>query len=558
LDQIGRYKIVAKIGQGGTSHVYKGFDATLNRHVAVKTISADMADDPTLQKRFRREAESAARLNHPHIITIYDFGQEQDKLYMAMELLEGVDLKQAIAQGRLRTLEEKLEIMSQICEGLAYAHAHDIVHRDLKPANLYLLPDGQVKIMDFGLARMSGSDMTRTGLVMGTPHYMSPEQVRGEHVDFRSDVFALGCVFYEILTGKKPFDADSIHSVLYKVMQEEPKPVRELAPDMPPVLQQILDKAMAKRPEQRFQSAVEFGQFLERAQEAIASGRGAETLPGLVPPSAVPLASAPAPSAPPPPRPEARMAPVPAPGGGRPESHHSVPPPRRSEGSGSGARARSHSRVAAPGRSPLPFLVAGALIVLTAGGVLWYRSRSGSGSGASSVDTLMQEVVRKRVELAQRKLEAGDYVDAAQRAEEALNLDPGNAAAKDILTKAREIKDRIDKAVAEARVAPGGTPSDAARSALWTLLQEAPEHPQAAELLAPFETSMRAEATEARSLCEAAQKRARERPNAQFLEDFKAGADLQKGAEAEFGKGNRNATAARDFLRARARFERVR
>ena len=370
MDQIGRYKIVAKIGQGGTSHVWKGFDATLDRHVAVKTISADMADDPTLQKRFEREAQSAAKLNHPHIITIYDFGQEQDKLYMAMELLEGVDLKQAIGQGRLKSLDDKLDIMSQICDGLAFAHAHEIVHRDLKPANLYLLPDGQVKIMDFGLARVSGSDMTRTGMAMGTPHYMSPEQVRGEHVDFRSDVFALGCVFYEILTGKKPFDADSIHSVLYKVMQEEPKPVRELSPDLPPVLQQVLDKAMAKRPEERFQSAVEFGEVLDRAQEAIATGRGDgdAARASCRPPRLRRRAAAPSP----------RPAPAPAPGA-RPETHHSLPTPRRSEGSGSGSRGRSHPRVPPPSRSLLPLYVAGALVLLTAVGIVWYRSRAGLG-----------------------------------------------------------------------------------------------------------------------------------------------------------------------------------
>jgi eukaryotic-like serine/threonine-protein kinase len=550
LDQIGRYKIVGKIGQGGTSHVWKGFDAALDRHVAIKTISADMADDPTLQKRFKREAESAAGLNHPHIITIYDFGQEQDKLYMAMELLEGVDLKQAIGQGRLKSLDDKLEIMSQICDGLAFAHAHDIVHRDLKPANLFLLPDGQVKIMDFGLARVSGSDMTRTGMAMGTPHYMSPEQVRGEHVDFRSDVFALGCVFYEILTGKKPFDADSIHSVLYKVMQEEPKPVRELSPDLPPVLQQVLDKAMAKRPEERFQSAVEFGEVLDRAQEAISTGRGDERLPGLVPPSAAPASAAGT---------SARHAPSPAasPAGARPDSHHSVPPARRSEGSGSGSRARSLPRASPPPRSLLPLYVAAALGLLTVVGVHWYRSRAGSSSEGSSVDNLMQEVVLKRVEFARKKLESGDYVDAAQRAGEALKLDPGNVGAKEVLAKATEIRDRIEKAVTAARVPEGTAPTEAALAAFWTLLREAPDHPQAEGLAGPFEASMRAKAEEARTQCDAALKKARERPNAQFLEDFKAGSDLRKNAEAEFSKGNRFATAARDFLRARARFERV-
>ena len=216
----------------GASTVYKGFDADLDRYVAIKTMSADAGGDETLRKRFEREAQSAARLAHPHIITVYDFGQEQDKLFMAMELLEGMDLKQAIIEHKLQTLDQKLDVMEQICEGLAFAHANEIIHRDLKPANIRLLADGQVKIMDFGLARQAGSDMTRTGLVMGTPYYMSPEQMRGEHVDARSDIFSLGCVFYELLTGTKPFDAESLHSVLYKVLKAEPRPVREVLPEL--------------------------------------------------------------------------------------------------------------------------------------------------------------------------------------------------------------------------------------------------------------------------------------------------------------------------------------
>ena len=225
LDAIGKYKILEKIGQGAMGEVYKAHDPILNRFVAVKTISAELGADDQLRKRFQREAQSAARLNHPNIITVYDYGEEQGKIYMAMELLDGADLKQAIAKRSSLSLDDKLSVVDQIAEGLAFAHANEVVHRDLKPANIHLLPNGQVKIMDFGLARLGGSEMTRTGMVMGTPHYMSPEQVRGERADARSDVFALGCVFYELLTYRKPFDADSMHSVLFKVMQEEPPPV---------------------------------------------------------------------------------------------------------------------------------------------------------------------------------------------------------------------------------------------------------------------------------------------------------------------------------------------
>src|SRR5262249_35073170 len=245
------------------------------------------------RKRFQREAQSAARLNHPNIITVYDYGEEQGKIYMAMELLDGADLKQAIARRAPLSLDDKLSIVDQIAEGLAFAHSHEIVHRDLKPANVHLLSNGQVKIMDFGLARLGGSEMTRAGMVMGTPHYMSPEQVRGERADARSDVFALGCVFYELLTYRKPFDADSMHSVLFKVMQEEPPPVSEVTPETPAGLGPGVERAMAKDPSQRFQHAGEFRTALHRAMQAVATGQGENGLPDLsLPPPAAPARAA--------------------------------------------------------------------------------------------------------------------------------------------------------------------------------------------------------------------------------------------------------------------------
>src|SRR6185295_3401233 len=204
IEQIGKYRVVAKIGQGAMGDVYKGHDPTLNRDVAIKTITASLGAEDDIRKRFLREAQSAARLNHPNIITVYDYGEEQGKIFMAMELLEGRDLKDLIAQNKLGDLHQKLDIMEQMADGLAFAHAHDLIHRDIKPANIHVQPTGQVKILDFGLARFSSSEMTRTGMVMGTQHYMSPEQVRGEKVDARSDLFSLGAVFYEVLSGHKP------------------------------------------------------------------------------------------------------------------------------------------------------------------------------------------------------------------------------------------------------------------------------------------------------------------------------------------------------------------
>jgi len=269
--RIGKYEIVGELGRGAMGEVFRGLDPVLNRHVAIKRISAGLDADENIRSRFMREAKAVALLSHRNIITVYELGTEGDQAFMAMELLDGTDLKHAIAQRRM-TLDQKLDVLEQILEGLAFAHGKGIVHRDLKPANVHLLPNGLVKIMDFGLAKVSGSDMTATGTVMGTPHYMAPEQVRGLKTDVRSDVFAVGCVFYELLSGRKPFDAESMHAVLFKVIQEDPPPLADAAPGTPAPLVQIVEKALAKAPDERFPHAGEMLDWLRRARHAMASG----------------------------------------------------------------------------------------------------------------------------------------------------------------------------------------------------------------------------------------------------------------------------------------------
>ena len=541
MEQIGRYKIVEKIGQGATSHVYKGFDATLNRYVAVKAIAAEVSGDETLRRRFEREAQSAALLNHPNIITVYDFGQERDKLFMAMELLEGVDLKQALVESRLRTLDEKLDVLDQICEGLAFAHAHGIVHRDLKPANIHLLPTGQVKIMDFGLARPSGSDMTRTGLVMGTPHYMSPEQVRGEHVDARSDVFSLGCLFYELLAGQKPFDADSLHSVLYKVMQAEPTPLATAVPDLPPALIQVVEKALARSPADRFQDAAELRTFLGRAREAIARGRGSEPLAGLAGPAT--------------PRPAAVAATGASAGAPVHETVGSASGIARGGERSSGARSRSGVVRPAPRRSErlVTTLVALGLLLLAVGAILWARREVSVGSAvapppaAPKLDGLARAVVETQVELARKKLDAGDYEQAARQAERALKLDPESAAAKAVLAKATGLRDQISQAVSGARAG--------AADSYWQLLQLNPDHSAAAELAQAFDSTFKARADEARRLMSTEQVAA-EKAQAARLEDFKEGLSLAREGDASL-QTKAYAAAARNFMRARERFQKT-
>jgi len=549
LDQIGKYRIVGKIGQGAMGEVYKAHDAVLNRMVAIKTINADLGADETLRKRFQREAQSAARLNHPNIITVYDYGEERNKIYMAMELLEGVDLKQTIAQRAPLSLEEKLEIMDQVCDGLAFAHAGDIVHRDLKPANIHLLANGQVKIMDFGLARLGGSEMTRTGSVMGTPHYMSPEQVRGERADSRSDIFSLGSVFYELLTYRKPFDADSMHAVLFKVMQEDPAPVNQFAPDVPHVLQDLLDRTLAKDPNQRLQDAGQLRAALHMARESIAEGRGDDPLPELLAVEA-PKADAPAGRA-----------------GAGPETRR---PTARGDRTSTATRSRARSATPRPAmvappppvRWPLYAFGIAALAVAIGGGLLVLNRMSGIGSVAppptaprGQVDRLAQELVGSQIELARRRLNAGDYRGAAREAERAVKLDPANAEANDIVARARKIVDEADSAATAARAAAAsGNPAGAAQE-LWRLLLADPGHAAVDELAPAHEAAFKARGDEARRLMGEA-RAAAEKANAASLDPFREATIFGRDGESAYKAGS-YVTATRKFLQARDRFERA-
>ena len=233
MDTIGKYKLVRVIGEGGMGRVYEAIDPIIGRRVAIKTISLNVVTDAETRSRFFREAQAAGRLSHPNLITIHDIGDADGTPYIVMEFLEGMDLNHKIRQERL-SYDTKLQIMIDVCEGLAFAHGHDIVHRDIKPANIFVTTSGRAKILDFGLARGALSDVTQTGKILGTPNYMSPEQIRGDDVDHRSDIFATGVVFYELLCGRKAFEGDSIATTLYKVLETQPQPVHLLDEQLPP------------------------------------------------------------------------------------------------------------------------------------------------------------------------------------------------------------------------------------------------------------------------------------------------------------------------------------
>jgi serine/threonine-protein kinase len=270
--QLGRYELLSELGQGAMGVVYKARDPVLDRIVAVKTINLTLPKDELseYEARFYQEARAAGGLNHPNIVTIYDIGRSERVAYMAMEFLEGEELRSILASREPLPVELALDIAAQVADGLAYAHERHIIHRDIKPANIMVVHDGLVKITDFGIARMRTNEVkTMTGMILGSPKYMSPEQVAGRRADYRSDLFSLGVVLYEMLTGEAPFQADSIHGVMYKIMHASLPPPSTKNPQLPEVLDLILAKALNKAPEDRYQDAREFGQDLRECRDTL-------------------------------------------------------------------------------------------------------------------------------------------------------------------------------------------------------------------------------------------------------------------------------------------------
>jgi serine/threonine-protein kinase len=267
LAQLGRYKITGELGRGAMGVVYKGEDPALDRTVALKTIivSDEAAGRSEYHARFFQEAKAAGRLNHPQIITVYDFGEEGEIAYMAMEFLKGTELRTRMKEGTI-SVPEAVHIAEQVAEGLGYAHEHGVVHRDIKPSNIMLLRHDQVKIMDFGIARMRASDQkTGTGLVLGTPKYMSPEQVAGSPVDHRSDIFSLGVVLYEMLTHTKLFSGEDTPQIFHNVTNFQPPAPSRVNPEVPPMLDFVVERALKKDPAVRYQDAFELAGDLHSA-----------------------------------------------------------------------------------------------------------------------------------------------------------------------------------------------------------------------------------------------------------------------------------------------------
>ncbi len=264
LETVGRYEIIGELGRGAMGVVYKAKDPTIGRTVALKTMRLDVhgLDAAEMMRRFQNEARAAGVLNHPNIVTIYDAGQQDGIFYIAMEFIQGTTLHELIAEKHILTTEEVIQYSRQICKGLDYAHSHGIVHRDVKPANIMITANGTVKIMDFGIAK-SGGSMTSTGQVLGTPNYMAPEQVKGRQLDGRSDLFSFGVILYEMLTGEKPFVGQNVTTIIYKIVNENPIPPRELDVTVHPGLSAIVVKSLAKQPDERYQTGADLVHDLE-------------------------------------------------------------------------------------------------------------------------------------------------------------------------------------------------------------------------------------------------------------------------------------------------------
>ena len=515
----GKYEAISHLGSGAMGVVWRAQDPVLGRTVAIKTISAALGSDNENKERFLREARAAAQLNHPNIITVFDFGQADNELYMAMELLEGKDLKELITQGQL-TFDQKLDIMEQVADGLAYAHGRDVIHRDLKPGNIHVQPNGQVKILDFGLARLGSSDLTKTGVVMGTPNYMSPEQVMGERVDARSDVFSAGAVFYELLTNRKPFDAESVHATLYQVVHRDAPPPRQWDPRLPDAIVTVIEIAMNKQVDGRYKNAGALRDAIRAFRygeepEVVEFDEGAQDqAPAAPTPDATAVAQSP-PAA----SNTGSQKTAPFRSYGRTTGSGSVPPT-----AGVSSAPYTTGRIARPGSRPParpggpadprsasasipppppstnPLLIVGVLGLLVIVGLVGYGVLTRqSGSSQSSIDALTASLVETQLDLARRVLEDKDYKGAVTRAAGILKLDPKNPEALAIREQAQSATREIETSVASAREAVTRGDSAQASTALERVMALDPKNPVVAELSSQLNANFSRRATEAKT-----------------------------------------------------------
>jgi serine/threonine-protein kinase len=570
--RIGKYEIVSKIGQGAMGEVYKARDTVLDRFVAIKTMSPAVLGNPEMGQRFLREAQSAARLNHPNIVTLHDFGEDAGQYYMAMELLDGEDLSRALRRGALPTLEDKVAVMEQILDGVAYAHNMGVIHRDLKPPNIHVQPNGHIKVMDFGLARLGESEITRAGTVMGTPNYMSPEQVRGEKTGPASDVFSLGAMFYEVISGQKAFDADSMHAVLYRVTESNPAPLTEICDGVPPVIVTFIWRALAKAPELRYRDAGQmrdaldlcrrvFDGSMEEAAAIAAMGEAPTILQSPGEAAATALWTDLAVQDAPPLSQTQSMRPA-VPGslpGARPTSSPTIrragrPTAKHPTGFGA-APAASVSVEPAASRTGLFVGLAAVAAIALVSLVVVLRQPAAPAPVADDRQTraALSLAVEAQLDSARRSLEYKDPEGAIAAAQKALQFDPANADAQEITSRARALLDGVETDAREARRAAEAGDLDAASKALAKVLDVMPKHPVAAELSTQLASRFQAKADEARRESTRAGDAAR-KAGASSLRAYSEGTSQAGIAQAAYGR-KQFTEAAQHFAEARRAFE---
>jgi tetratricopeptide (TPR) repeat protein/tRNA A-37 threonylcarbamoyl transferase component Bud32 len=502
--RVDKYEIIRPVGKGAMGQVYLAHDTVLDRDVALKVMVAQIADDPELKQRFEREARAVAKMQHPNLVTVFDLGSHHGSPFIAMEFLKGQDLQKAVRQTPPMTVERNVAVIVQVLAGLAHAHQAGIVHRDIKPANIFIQEDGSVKIMDFGVARLTTASMTGTGNIVGTADYMSPEQVKGAKVDGRSDLFSVGCMLFELAAGRRPFHSDNLMAIFYKITHEEAN--FDLIPQGAEydALMPILKKALAKDIDQRYQTAYEFAVELREWLKVHASTPSTQNLLEA-------LVDLEAPTHPPMPMTEAPGmtftpeggAPGPTVDLGRRLPRKGTIAPTRAGGRtvvDSGAAGAVRPAVARAGTAPVPRLAprpqpapktsvlpwAAATVALVAVGVaglLAFKSQRAADTPPvkETVATpvpppttlatpepppvtlapapAFEEAEGKaaaQIRTAQSAFKAGSYDRAVEAAQEALRADPANESARKVLANAQEgQKALVQRKAAEAALARG-------------------------------------------------------------------------------------------------------
>jgi len=543
---ISKYDIVGKLGKGAMGEVYKGHDPVLNRFVAIKVIAESLDTDPELVERFRREAKAAAQLNHPNIITIYDFIEDEGSLYIVMELLDGKDLKEIIKSGTPLTMEQILGMMEQIADGLGFAHENHMVHRDLKPANIHVTKKGQIKILDFGLVHNESSDMTKTGHVMGTPNYMSPEQVQGLKIDARSDIFSLGAVFYELLTRKKPFSGDSMHATMFKVVQGKREPLARYT-HLPPAIIQMVDRALDPNVDGRFADGNALREYIRNIRaDALARGDADMTISSRADPTITTFGTAP---------------------GSHPSGSSPSQGSARSQSQSAGWASGSHDTMrqaemteisvgaVAPTSKPIGLYVGGAAVVLAIAAASFYFTSRDAGSGPS-VEELGVALVTTQQELMEQSLERRDYPAALAQARELLAADAQNAEALRVRDAAETALAQIGPTVAEGRAALERGASEEAADALRRVRALDPNHPLGAELNDQLNQYFQRQAESAqRDMTQA--RSAAFSVGATSRPEFQRAESLRQQASANFNRSEYT-SAAQNFLAARDGYQQAR